>query len=432
MSFISYAQNYEDVMLHRALASVSQGFYVDVGAAWPEEHSVTKAFYDLGWSGINIEPNPKFYAELAKERPRDINLQIAIGDRRGEVVMNIIDDTGLSSADEQIAQGHREAGWNLERQTVDMERLADLLERQLPAGQEIHFLKVDVEGYEEQALRSNDWRKFRPWVVVVEATLPMSQTPSYEQWEPLLLDADYEFVYADGLNRFYVAKEHAALREAFAFPPNVFDGFKSADLWRQEQLNAALHDELQTLKYGKGVENAAREVRWQQHMEKLTSQHQQHLKALRAEHMQALDTLRAEIEAAHADAQAWREQAQAAHQYNHDILHSTAWRMTAPLRWGLDKMRQRVTPAQKRAIKLQLERAARWVNRHPRLKRQVMSVLNRFPRLRARLARVVNQSFVAAAANDVTLDAAAGNLTPRARQVLVDLKVAMRRTKGGA
>lgn len=66
MSFISYAQNYEDVMLWRALKHIANGFYIDVGAAWPDKHSVTKAFYDRGWRGINIEPNPVHHASLVK------------------------------------------------------------------------------------------------------------------------------------------------------------------------------------------------------------------------------------------------------------------------------------------------------------------------------------------------------------------------------
>lgn len=48
MPFISYAQNFEDVMLRRALRSVERGFYIDVGAADPVEMSVTKTFYDAG------------------------------------------------------------------------------------------------------------------------------------------------------------------------------------------------------------------------------------------------------------------------------------------------------------------------------------------------------------------------------------------------
>ena len=85
MTFISYAQNCEDVLLHRALRSVSKGFYIDVGAGDPELNSVTKAFYDAGWSGINIEPLPMRFNRLVAERLRDINLAIVIADTDGAV-----------------------------------------------------------------------------------------------------------------------------------------------------------------------------------------------------------------------------------------------------------------------------------------------------------------------------------------------------------
>ena len=85
MSFVSYAQNFEDVLLHRVFGGQDTGFYVDAGAYHPVVGSVTKAFYDRGWSGINVEPGSVF-AELAAGRPRDVNLQMAVGDRAGEAV----------------------------------------------------------------------------------------------------------------------------------------------------------------------------------------------------------------------------------------------------------------------------------------------------------------------------------------------------------
>ena len=140
--------------------------------------------------------------------------------------MSIVVDTGLSTLDEIIAQKHASAGWIVEKQEVEVTTLAALWEEHVPEGQEIHILKVDVEGLEEAVIRGNNWSKYRPWIVVVEATLPMSQQESHEAWEPLLLNANYRFAYADGLNRFYVANEHAELLPAFKYPPNVFDDFK--------------------------------------------------------------------------------------------------------------------------------------------------------------------------------------------------------------
>ena len=69
MTFISYAQNFEDVMLWRALRGVENGSYIDVGAADPEVHSVTAAFYKRGWRGVNVEPNGEFFDKLRERRP---------------------------------------------------------------------------------------------------------------------------------------------------------------------------------------------------------------------------------------------------------------------------------------------------------------------------------------------------------------------------
>ena len=79
---ISYAQNYEDVILNRAFGGKPRGFYIDVGAWDPTVDSVTKHFYDLGWSGINVEPAAEPFRALQTERPRDLNLQVALGDCR--------------------------------------------------------------------------------------------------------------------------------------------------------------------------------------------------------------------------------------------------------------------------------------------------------------------------------------------------------------
>src|SRR5579863_744930 len=76
-ALVSYAQNGEDVLLGRAFGWQTDGFYIDVGANHPVNDSVTKAFYDRGWRGINIEPG-RVFEKLAAMRPRDVNLPIAL------------------------------------------------------------------------------------------------------------------------------------------------------------------------------------------------------------------------------------------------------------------------------------------------------------------------------------------------------------------
>ena len=79
---------------------------------------------------------------------------------------------------------------------------------------EIHWLKIDVEGAELQVLQG--WHgSRRPWVLVVESTLPMSQEQNHETWDGLVVEKGYTFAYFDGLNRFYVSDAHPELAAAF-------------------------------------------------------------------------------------------------------------------------------------------------------------------------------------------------------------------------
>ncbi|SEE95443.1 methyltransferase, FkbM family [Rhizobiales bacterium GAS191] len=228
MRFVSFAQNYEDVILNRAFKEVGKGFYIDVGAADPEEWSVTKAFYDRGWRGINIEPEPAYAKRLRQARPRDVTLELAVGAEPGRMVINQIPGTGLSTFSEEFAARHAAAGYGGSRLEVEVATLADICRAQAPA--EIHFLKIDVEGAEAQVLRGADFTRYRPFVILVEATEPMSQALNYHEADQILSAAGYVFVWFDGLNRFYVAREHeAALRPAFGSPPNVFDDFVRAE-----------------------------------------------------------------------------------------------------------------------------------------------------------------------------------------------------------
>jgi len=242
MPLVSSAQNQEDIMLWRALRLVTDGFYIDVGAADPDFLSVTRLFYEQGWHGINLEPDSAYFAALTRARPRDINLNLGAGREAAERVFYEVADTGLSTLDADIAARHKAEGRPVTERRIETLSLADICRRHRPEGP-IHFLKIDVEGAEGEVLAGADFQAFRPWIVLVEATLPLSPTPSYAVWEPLLTTQGYGFVWFDGLNRFYVAEEKMAeLGRHFQLPPNVFDGFETLpDLNRRaERAEASL------------------------------------------------------------------------------------------------------------------------------------------------------------------------------------------------
>ena len=234
---VSYAQNFEDVMLWRALRDVEAGFYVDVGANDPSDDSVTRLFYDRGWRGINVEPSTEFLQRLRAQRPRDINLGCAVGDEDGEILFYETSTRGWSTSDTKIGEHYATSG-EARRQVVELQRLDTILERYGPA--QIHFLKIDVEGAEAAVLRGLTLSRFRPWVLVVEALDPITKEPRFAEWEAEVLANGYHFAYFDGLNRFYVAGEHAELLASLTTPPNVLDQFLTSRLADAQERAASL------------------------------------------------------------------------------------------------------------------------------------------------------------------------------------------------
>jgi FkbM family methyltransferase len=224
MSFISHAQNFEDIMLWRALKHVPQGCYVDVGAEHPETNSVSKAFYDRGWRGIHVEPTPQYAQLLRDQRPGEQVLEMALADFEGELQINVFPDTGLSTAITAFADAYTlKSGKSSASITVPASTLSTILTPYQHLT--IHWLKIDVEGFEVNVLRGWDSKVVRPWILLIEATIPNSPQTNHEEWEHIVIEAGYEFVYFDGLNRFYTAQEHPELKSAFSAPPNVFDDF---------------------------------------------------------------------------------------------------------------------------------------------------------------------------------------------------------------
>lgn len=229
---ISYAQNFEDVVLNRVFHGVANGRYIDIGAWHPTLDSVTKHFYDHGWSGVNVEPVERFHQGFVAERPRDWNLNVCVGAASGTVQLQEWGDTGLSTIrevfDPAVLTG---LGYSRTTHTVPMTTLAEITRRL--DGQDVQFLKIDVEGAERDVILGGEWRAFRPRVILLEAIKPKlpgsdpySYEPSWHEWEGLLFAHGYEFALFDGLNRFYYRREEPALREPLSYPANVTDGFR--------------------------------------------------------------------------------------------------------------------------------------------------------------------------------------------------------------
>src|SRR5262249_23216553 len=144
---ISYTPNLEDVLLERCFKDVAAGFYVDIGACHPTYSSITRWFYDRGWSGINIEPGPCI-KDFWIERTVDLNIEAAVADYEGRTSFFLHSaNPGTSSLFDKSPPVVTEKAGEIQELQVMVTTLAKILDTHA-AGKHIHFLKIDAEGAE--------------------------------------------------------------------------------------------------------------------------------------------------------------------------------------------------------------------------------------------------------------------------------------------
>ena len=137
METLFHSRNFEDAILSKALHDVNYGYYIDIGSKDPDTDNATKYFYDLGWSGINIEPNPTLFKRVKLARTRDINLNQMIANFEGTLEYLFSKAKGESQV-----QCVDEATTEYSIVQTKVTRLDQVLEKYLPNFQDIHFLKI--------------------------------------------------------------------------------------------------------------------------------------------------------------------------------------------------------------------------------------------------------------------------------------------------
>jgi FkbM family methyltransferase len=330
---ISYAQNGEDVRAWRALRHIEDPFYVEVGASDPFDDSVTAALNALGWRGILVEPEPVIAESLRKARPRDVVIAAAAHSSSGVLTFEHAPVRGQGRVTAKAA-----VAASTERGLISVPavRLADVLDDVAPEA--VHFMSIDVEGHEADAIQGLGLEQWRPWVLCVEATEPDSRVPAWAGWDHLLLAADYHFVTFDGLNRWYVAAEHADLTDAVAEPYGVLD--QALDGWHRREA-VALRDDIERLEHARGdlereVERLADEVSARlRDVERLSGQlraSEEEGRRLRREMQASQSALAEQLRRVERELAFVAHERDLASARERVMLESKSWRVTSPLR----------------------------------------------------------------------------------------------------
>jgi FkbM family methyltransferase len=164
---VSFSQEGEDVLLNSIFWNVNSGFYVDVGAFHPYLYSNTYFFYNKGWQGINIDPNHISIELFNKCRPKDKNIETAVGRKKGTLTYYIFNNGAINTIDKKTSENNIKMGYKLiSKRKVKISTLEGILSKYCP--DRIDLMSIDVEGMELDVVKGNNWNKYRPKILVVE------------------------------------------------------------------------------------------------------------------------------------------------------------------------------------------------------------------------------------------------------------------------
>lgn len=178
---------------------VKVGFYIDIGAYSPKRYSNTYYFYKNGWTGITVEPNLKAEKWFRMIRPKDTHLCVAVGNPDdGKFYYHANGYSGenfISSSSKIIRQGYVP-------QNINVMSLKDIFSKYVPENIIVDLISIDCEGHDLSILKTNDWSKYRPSVVVAE-TCSESEITKFmiENSYELLASTIGSVLYRDSLNK---------------------------------------------------------------------------------------------------------------------------------------------------------------------------------------------------------------------------------------
>lgn len=199
---ISFSQGGgDDIQLNKLLKANQPGVFVDIGCWHPVKASNTYYFYLRGWKGICIDPNPELKSLYNFYRPKDTFVNCAIGLENQNLTYYQLNDsyTAMNTLNFDFIKKY-----NLESQikyslNIPIYNLKDILDKNILKGERLDFFDIDVEGFDLEVLKTNDWVKYRPKVVLIESDLSI-QNDINSDIVKYLETVDYKFVAKSVIN----------------------------------------------------------------------------------------------------------------------------------------------------------------------------------------------------------------------------------------
>jgi FkbM family methyltransferase len=205
----SFSQLGEDQILNFLFQSlnIKKPTYLDIGANHPVLGNNTYFFYHRGSKGICVEPEPHLFDIIKRIRKRDICLNIGIGVNDNKAANFFIFPkkySGWNTFSKEEAEYRKLSGHPYERVIqMPLKNINDILIENFSIVPD--FISIDVEGLDFEIIKSLDFEKFQPKVLLVE-TIRFGESVKAAKQQPLIdfiCNKGY-FVYADtGVNTIF-------------------------------------------------------------------------------------------------------------------------------------------------------------------------------------------------------------------------------------
>lgn len=161
---ISFSKSGEDVQLAKLIGRREPGWFVDVGCWHPVKASNSYYFSLRGWKGISIDPNPELMDLYKKYRPNDLFLNLGVGNSDHNLEYFFLQEefSSMNTINKNFILEHDLESKIKSILEIEIVPLSQILDRHLPKGIQPDFFDVDVEGYDLEVLKSNNWERYRP------------------------------------------------------------------------------------------------------------------------------------------------------------------------------------------------------------------------------------------------------------------------------
>ena len=206
-----YSQLGEDITLRhifldKVFRSKETGFFVDVGCNHPTDGNNCYFFYARGWRGINLDGNAELIKKFHKQRPRDISLCLLVSDQEKEVDFFLMEADKLSSMDAPAIEQSDQDFAKSKKIVLRTRSLTSILDEYLDKNQKIDFLNVDAEGHDLQVLKSLDFARYTPEIIVVEIGVANIEQAQKHPITDYLHSVGYAMIYFSIISAFFEHK----------------------------------------------------------------------------------------------------------------------------------------------------------------------------------------------------------------------------------